>query len=675
MSDIYEVLEVIKEKHWKEKHMENKEEYQRDPSCLKCYSTNEIKIDEWFEGFWKIFNKAILEAMSYNRNTYVKLQEYVILMRKDGEERYPPSKKKRNKEFEKKKKEGEKLLDIVVVLIRYRNKPDLNKEGIKSVIRIICEHYMFDEEDNLIINERKTEENLLGNKELLKWGSIIEDDELDIRFTRFGEWLEEKESVEIKDKGYKTMRYLKEILHLEEKGEITNEENRELVKKFQKSITYQWWNRNKYPKPWINDDLTDEIVKKIVETKGFTEEDSDVGELENSDNTEELSSNEGDEQIERIYRNYWSENGYEIDIEEIRWIIKLGIDYEIMKTKDFMEKYMTIKELDDEKVKEEIKRWYNIYVIECPLCNKMLLIREAIEYNEYFTGRICETCFEKEKNINNGTEIEKRLKQLKKLMETSEVNITDEELLRLIDLEYKDIDILDEEFIELFQKNIDETNKKLKRILDEHLGIFDEEESNDKEIESRMMKIKETCKRMKTEITEGEILRMLRMGYSNKEILSWGFIKLFQENKNELEEVIKEILDKYLRKQIEIEKNDKKEDSEDELGEILSPEEYEIWEEDTREFEEDELENVINTEGFDSSQNSDSNSSLNIKDSDTESEIFDYNLQDLFQENILVDMATENQIKRIIENAFGFPANTLNGAKKKMLVIGLDNSK
>ncbi|PKK61331.1 hypothetical protein RhiirC2_791942, partial [Rhizophagus irregularis] len=200
MSDIYEVLEVIKEKHWKEKHEENKKEYQRDPSCLK-------------------------------------------------------------------------------------NKPDFKEEGIKSVIKIICEHYMFDEEDNLIINERETEENLLGNQELIKWGNIITDDELDIRFSRFGEWLTEKESVEIKDKGYDTMRNFKTILHLEEKGDMIKEENRGIVKKFQKSITYQWWDGNKYPKPWINDDLTDEIIKKIAETRGFTEEDSDVGELESSNDT------------------------------------------------------------------------------------------------------------------------------------------------------------------------------------------------------------------------------------------------------------------------------------------------------------------------------------------------------------------------------------------------------
>ncbi|PKK57409.1 hypothetical protein RhiirC2_825915, partial [Rhizophagus irregularis] len=183
MSDIYEVLEVIKEKHWKEKHEENKEEYQRDPSCLKCYSTDEIKIDEWFEGFWKVFQKVILEAMSYNRNTYAKLLEYIVLTRKSGEERYPSSKKKRDKEFEKIMKEGEKLLDVVIISIGYSNKPDFKREGIKSVIKIICEHYMFDEEDNLIINQRRTEENLLGNKELIKWGNIITDNELDIRFS------------------------------------------------------------------------------------------------------------------------------------------------------------------------------------------------------------------------------------------------------------------------------------------------------------------------------------------------------------------------------------------------------------------------------------------------------------------------------------------------------------
>ncbi|PKY63613.1 hypothetical protein RhiirA4_493267, partial [Rhizophagus irregularis] len=145
------------------------------------------------------------------------------------------------------------------------------------------------------------------------------DDELDIRFAKFEEWLEEIKSITIKNKGYGTMRHFKEILHLEEN--IIEEENREKVKKFQKSITYQWWNINERPKPWIDDDLTDKIIEKIVKTKGFIEEYNDVGELESSDDIGELSSNEGDEHIGKIYRDYWLENGYEIDIEEIRRII------------------------------------------------------------------------------------------------------------------------------------------------------------------------------------------------------------------------------------------------------------------------------------------------------------------------------------------------------------------
>ncbi|PKY62770.1 hypothetical protein RhiirA4_489855, partial [Rhizophagus irregularis] len=116
----------------------------------------------------------------------------------------------------------------------------------------------------------RTEENLLGNRELLIYKYIIEDDELDIRFAKFEEWLDEIESITIKNKGYGTIRHFKEILHLKEN--IAEEENREKVKKFQKSITYQWWDRNKYPKPWINDDLTDKIIEKIVETKSFVEE-------------------------------------------------------------------------------------------------------------------------------------------------------------------------------------------------------------------------------------------------------------------------------------------------------------------------------------------------------------------------------------------------------------------
>ncbi|RGB26742.1 hypothetical protein C1646_770057 [Rhizophagus diaphanus] len=189
MADIYDALEEIKKRYETEKHIKSREEYQTDPSCLKCYRINE--------------------------------------------EEEP--------EIEK----GEKLIDVIITSIRYRNRPDYRKMGIASVIRMICEHYVFYEDDNNMTVDDKIEENLLGNRELLTYKYIIEDDELDMRFAKFEEWLEEAEIAEVKNRGYNTMKYFKEILHMEES--IAKEENREKVKKFQKSITYKWWN-NKYGK-------------------------------------------------------------------------------------------------------------------------------------------------------------------------------------------------------------------------------------------------------------------------------------------------------------------------------------------------------------------------------------------------------------------------------------------
>ncbi|PKY35988.1 hypothetical protein RhiirB3_457716, partial [Rhizophagus irregularis] len=223
---------------------------------------------------------------------------------------------------------------------------------------------------------------------------------------------------------------------------------------------------------------------KIVKTKGFVEEQSDVGELESSDDLRESSSNEGDEHIERIYRNYWLEN-----------------------------------------------------------------------------EKICKSCYEKgpenledENKLDDETEIEKRLEQLKNLIKVLKIEVSDGELLRLMSMGYRDVDVLSADFIRKFQEYKNESEKEIRRVLDEYLKKFEIEES---------------------------------------------------------EEEIKE-------------ENDDTDDSE-KIGEILDPEEYEIWEENTEDFNENEFEsenkNVINTGGFGLSQNS---------DYDNESEISDYNLQDLY---------------------------------------------
>ncbi|EXX66478.1 hypothetical protein RirG_123420 [Rhizophagus irregularis DAOM 197198w] len=175
------------------------------------------------------------------------------------------------------------------------------------------------------------------------------------------------------------------------------------------------------------------------------------------------------------------------------------------------------------------------------------------------------------------------------------------------------------------------------------------------------------------EITEGELLRLISMGYTDGEILDQEFIETFHKNKNNLEKNLKRILDKFLRQQAGIEdsessgnkSDDEESDESEKIGEILSPGEHENWDENIENFEENEFENIINTGGLGLDQNSDSNNSLNLENSDSESELSDYNfelsdynLQGLFQENI-INMANQDQIKRIIENALGFTPNAL----------------
>ena len=54
-------------------------------------------------------------------------------------------------------------------------------------------------------------------------------------------------------------------------------------------------------------------------------------------------------------------------------------------------------------------------------------------------------------------------------------------------------------------------------------------------------------------------------------------------------------------------------------------------------------------------------SEKDLENSDTESELSDYNLQELFQENIIFNMgATEAEIRRVMERALGLTANALN---------------
>ncbi|GET51528.1 ribonuclease H-like domain-containing protein [Rhizophagus irregularis DAOM 181602=DAOM 197198] len=301
----------------------------------------------------------------------------------------------------------------------------------------------------------------------------------------------------------------------------------------------------------------------------------------------EIREDEQDELIE--LKNNLEKLGYEIDVSEIQRIKNFGVNNRIIVTEGFIERYMGIIELEDRELRKEVHKWLNENTTWCERC-------EIRWMNDMFRleGTICKDC--EEEDID---EIDDRVKRLQKIFEDIGTMITEEELLRLTSMGYTDGEILDKEFIEIFQENKNESEKELKKKLDkllkEQAGVMDSEESGEKS--------------------------------DNEE----------SEEDNT--------------------------DNSEKIGEILSPDE--IWDGSDEDFEEEEseneIENVINTGGFGLNQNSDSNSSLNFKNSDTESEISDYNLQELFQENI-VNMANEAQIRRIMENAMGLAPNALDNA-------------
>jgi hypothetical protein len=186
----------------------------------------------------------------------------------------------------------------------------------------------------------------------------------------------------------------------------------------------------------------------------------------------EMQKDEQDELIE--LKDELERLGYEIDISEIQRMKSFGVNNRIIITKEFITGYMEVIELEDKELRKEIHKWLNENTTWCERC-------EIRWMNSMFRigGNICKDC-EKE-DIN---EIDNRVKRLKKIFEDIGMIIIEEELLRLTNMGFTDGEILDKEFIEIFQENKNKSEKELKKKLDkllkEQAGIIDSEESGEK---------------------------------------------------------------------------------------------------------------------------------------------------------------------------------------------------
>ncbi|GBC07380.1 hypothetical protein RclHR1_07420004 [Rhizophagus clarus] len=108
-----------------------------------------------------------------------------------------------------------------------------------------------------------------NNGELQLYSYTLSNGKVNRRFEKFWTWLQRETTAFRIPNNIKMLNIFKEILYLED--QVYLKENRGKLRELQKLITYSK-NDIMYPKAWINIDLTNEIIKKFIESNNFEEE-------------------------------------------------------------------------------------------------------------------------------------------------------------------------------------------------------------------------------------------------------------------------------------------------------------------------------------------------------------------------------------------------------------------
>ena len=191
-----------------------------------------------------------------------------------------------------------------------------------------------------------------NNCELLLYGYTISDEEVNRKFEKFWTWIQQETTAFKIYNEIKALEIFKELLHLEDR--INFEENRDKLRELQKTITY---NRNdyNYPKAWINEDLTNEIIKRFIESNNFEEE------MIEPPIIEDIFENDT---YQEVY-NSLKDKGLEITIEDILRIIKiLKFTPEEIYEQKFIELYNNHQHLRDNEIGEILLEWIRNRQIE-----------------------------------------------------------------------------------------------------------------------------------------------------------------------------------------------------------------------------------------------------------------------------------------------------------------------
>ncbi|GET50712.1 hypothetical protein GLOIN_2v1848990 [Rhizophagus irregularis DAOM 181602=DAOM 197198] len=361
-------------------------------TCEICYPIRDTP--EVFKKFWRILQKFEYTIRDYNAET---IRALINLLSIYSEERNNYTKGKTRD-----------ALDIIVESIRYLKQPILREKGLKIIIIVVARDCIENDKED------ETMDRLIGNEELIRYGYILEDWDVNIRFREFYEWhkVAISEFIEWKDS---VIRKYKDILY--EEAELKEDESTEKIEAFKQKIRSML---NTMGFEQLNIDETDSDDTP----RSYTITETDDGEEENLpiSKNEEMSDEESDESIEsnnveetettkvfeEIIRMDLKRMGYDVEITEIERIRKFGVTAKIITTYEFMKKYLTIWNLEDEKLDEQILQWRVENTKECGRCEIERLKKEFEIGKE--TCIECEEDIEKENPTDDEDEMEEDIK-------------------------------------------------------------------------------------------------------------------------------------------------------------------------------------------------------------------------------------------------------------------------
>ncbi|GBC27053.1 hypothetical protein GLOIN_2v1765994 [Rhizophagus irregularis DAOM 181602=DAOM 197198] len=565
---------------WNAEYINHKQEHDlgviEPEECLACEICNPIEreVSAAFKKFWDVLFKFEDTILMYNNVTH---KELLNLLSMDNREREDTIHKGKCRN----------IVDRIIESIRYRQQPKMKEKGLRIIIVVIVRDCI---EGNL---ENEVFDRLIGCPEIMEHGYILEDWDVENRFQKFWEWYGSilEFGVEVIHATPETIVIFRKLLYMEE----TITENIGKVIDLTNTIVYRNSLGKEEPKQQDWERLIQKVLQRFIDTKQFTREPEDP----ESDSPESYELEDSDGSIH-----------YEIKIEDdVEWTVESLK----RKLKKWVEgTFFELMGLSDEKLKDEINEWLAKETLICGNCRNRKLPDMIADIGQ------CKNC---EQEV---------LLELKDDLEKLGYELNVSEIGRIREFRISNSIILTTEFMEKYLQEIDTNDKELRIKLYEWIN-----ENTTFCDECGIRWINNKFDEGKPRITNGELLRLISMGYTDGEILDQEFIEIFQGNKNEMEKNLRRILDKFLKQQAGIEDsessgnesdNEKSDGSEKESdgsgkdGEILNPNDTD----NNENFEEPYEENIINRPGFDSSESSESNS-------EDKSEISDYNIENLFE--------------------------------------------